>query len=226
LSIATFVLALGAAPTSDTRDGIEVLEACTQTAAQEPVAVVMRIRKGTKLAEAFATKKAGDLLITEGELILDGDNAVLFATSICDGQPNQFLNNITIVGRLGGEAKITSSGKSASRSVAVNRYIKKDGQDKPEQLTDWFKVRGYGHSMKRLTDISKGALVEVNGMLEQRTSTKGDNYVELKCRKIKVHSKSKTGGGNNAASGTTAVGYDQAAFEGDDNDSAMPSNWN
>ena len=94
---------------------------------------------------------------------------------------------------------------------------------KPEEVPDWFKVRGYGYTMQRLTDIPKGALVEVNGMLTQQTSQKGEHYVEIKSRKIKVHSKSKAGGNSDSASGTSAAGYDHEAFTGE---SEMPDNWN
>ncbi len=224
MSIATFVLALGAAPVTDIRDGVEVWEACAQTPDKEPVSVLVRARKSTKVAEAFATKKAQDLIIVEGELILDADgsNAILYASSVCDGHANQFLNNVTIVGRLSGKARTTESGKSASRSVAVNRYTKKDGQEKPEQLTDWFQVRGYGYSMQRLIDVPKGSLVEVNGMLTQLTSAKGDNYVEVKCRKLKVHQGSKATT-NDPAAGTTASGYDHSAFTGESDH--MPPDW-
>ena len=232
MSIATFVLALGAAPVSDIRDGVEVLEACAQTSTEkDPIPVLVRVRKTTKLAEGFASKKAADLIIAEGELVLEKESegslqherAILIATSICDGHPNQFLNNVTIVGRTIKEAKATQSGKSASRTVVVNRYVKKRDQEKPEEIPDWFKVRGYGYTMQRLTDIPKGALVEINGMLTQQTSQKGEHYVEIKSRKIKVHSKSKAGGNNDPASGTSAAGYDHEAFTGD---SEMPDNWN
>ena len=185
--------------------------------------MLIRARKSTKVAEAFATKKAQDLVIVEGELILDADrsSAILYASSVCDGHANQFLNNVTIVGRLSGKARTTESGKSASRSVAVNRYTKKDGQEKPEQLTDWFQVRGYGYSMQRLIDVPKGSLVEVNGMLTQLTSAKGEGYVEIKCRKLKVHQGSKAT--NDPAAGTTASGYDHSAFTGESDH--MPPDW-
>ena len=232
-----FALALGAAPVSDIRDGVEVLEACAQTSAEkDPVPVLVRVRKiakgkTSKLAEGFASKKAADLIIAEGELILEKESqgslqherAVLIATSICDGYPNQFLNNVTIVGRMIKEAKTTETGVSASRTVVVNRYVKKSDQEKPEEVPDWFKVRGFGFTKQRLIDTPKGALVEVNGMLMPQTSRKDEQYVEIKSRKIKVHSKSKAGGNNDPASGTSAAGYDHESFTGD---SEMPDNWN
>ena len=230
------MLALGAAPVSYIRDGVEVLEACAQIpsrADKDPSPVLVRARKGTKLADSFASKKADDLIIAEGELVLEKETegllqhgrAVLIVTSICDGYPNQYVNNVVITGRTIKEAKQAET--SASRTVVVNRYVKKRDQEKPEEVPDWFRVRGFNFegrgTGKRLTDIPKGALVEITGILTHEVTHKKERYVVIKIRKIKVLAKSKAGGNNDPASGTSAAGYDHEAFTGD---SEMPDNWN
>lgn len=219
MSYCTIVVALAAAPVQTVADGKEVLEAFAATTTAEPVNILLRIKSGTNPAKVFAAKDKGELIITSGDLVLspEGDTAILYGRVVCDAQPDQFINEVLVVGRLSSEARVSSTAKSASRSIAVNRFVQGN------ELTDWFTVRGYGYTMDKIVDAPKGALVSVCGTLEQRTSKKGDPYVEVKCRALRVHSKSKSGGGGgDIAAGTKAAGYSHEDFAGEP---TMPHDW-
>lgn len=201
-----------------TANGKEILEATAQTVHSDPVSVAVRVIAGSNVASAFATKTKDQLLIISGDLILDENQVpVLYTRVICDAHPDQYLNEVMIVGRIAGEAKVTESGKSASRSLAVNRYV--DGKE----ITDWFKIRGFGYWRDRLEAVPKGALVSVAGFLDQRSNRDGGTYCEVKCRALRLHSKSKSGGTANPAQGTTAAGYSSEDFSGESE--SMPFNW-
>jgi len=218
VSNCTIVVALAASPVPLLADGKEVLEAYAATTTRDPVNLLLRIRTGTSPAQRFAAKSKGDLLIISGDLILSGDSndAIVYCRALCDAHPDQFINEALIVGRLTGEARSSESSKSCSRTVAVNRYVNN------EELTDWFRVRGYGYSRDKLIEAPKGSLVSVAGSLEQRHNKDGQPYVELKCRQLKVHNRSRSGGGGDIAVGTSAAGYSHADFT---NDPDMPHNW-
>lgn len=220
MSYATLVVSLNATPLAATASGREVLSAPVQTVHSDPANLVIRAIAGSNVATAFATKAQGQALIVSGDLILDEDSGpVLYARMICDAHPDQYLNEVMIVGRIAGEVRVAESGKSCSRSIAVNRFA--DGKE----ITDWFKVRGFGHWKDRLETAPKGALVSVSGFLDQRTNRDGNPYCELKCRALRVHSKPKGGGGVNPAQGTTAVGYAAEDFSGEGEAENMPFNW-
>ena len=159
----------------------------------------------------------GNRLIVSGDLILNdpSNTTVLWAQSFCDAHDDQFINEVVVVGRLSTEAKVSDSNKSAARSLAVNRYNGK------EEITDWFRLRGYGFSMEKLVSAPKGSLVSAHGCLEQKSNKAGDPYMEIKCRTVKVHSKGK-GSAPNPAQGTSASGYDQEDFE---SSNEMPFDW-
>lgn len=223
MATATVVAVLAAPPAPVMVGDTEYLGAVAATVGPEPLELLLHCRQGSAAATAYASKTAGQHLIASGDLSLDteGNVPILMARVLCDAAPEQFLNEVCIVGRIAGEAKQTSSGKSAARTLAVNRYT---GQ---QEHTDWFRLRGYGYTMERLIKTPKGALVEVTGALERRTSKSGAAYVEVKARTIRVHGKSKKGteaGGIDPASGTTAAGYDHSEFLGEPNDD-MPSDW-
>ncbi len=111
--------------------------------------------------------------------------------------------------------------KSASRSVAVNRYVAGN------QVTDWYRIRGYGNWKERILDYPKGSLAEVLGMLTPAKDGKGKLYTEVKCRRIRIHERTK-GGAANPAKDTTASGYEPSAFMGEDETGDMPTSntWN
>lgn len=220
VSFCTIVVALAASPVAAVADGKEVLEAYAETTTDEPVNLLLRVRSGTSPAQRFAAKSKGDLLIISGDLILstDGNQPIILIRTLCNAQPDQFVNETLIVGRLSSDAKESPSSKSVSRSVAVNRYVNQ------EEITDWFRVRAYGYSKDRLQQADKGSLVSVSGVLEQRRNRDGAPYPELKVRQIKVHNKSRAGSGStkDPAAGTSAVGYSHSDFT---EDLDMPSTW-
>lgn len=218
MSSATIITALAAPPTPTTAGGKEILEALAATQAQTPLQLLLRVRGGSGVASAFSTKTTGDLVIVSGDLILDddGNQGILYCRVCCDAAPSQYLNEVTIVGRLGPEGRVASSGKSACRSVAVNRFVA------GEEVTDWYPVRGFGYTMEKLQGAPKGALVSVSGSLDQRTSKEGSAYIEIKARTLRIHGKPK--GGGNPAAGTTAHGYDHSDFTGESADD-MPFDW-
>jgi single-stranded DNA-binding protein len=218
VSSATLIVSLVAPPTPATAGSKEVLEAYAATAHRDAVNLLLRCPAGNGLAQAFAAKAAGDLLIVAGDLTLsdDGNTAIVRPRVLCDAVPDQYLNEVTLVGRLAGEPKTSESAKSCSRSLAVNRLVA------GEEVTDWYKLRGYGYAKDRLEDTAKGALVAVTGLLEQRTNRDGNPYCEIKVRSLRVHSKPKGGsGGFNPAAGTKAVGYSHEDFTGE----SCPDDW-
>jgi hypothetical protein len=202
-------VALAAQPTSTLANEKQVLEAFASTVNRDPVSLLLRCTAESSSAKAFADKQPGDLVIVSGDLILDSDGNTpeIYARVLCDATQDQYLN--------AGDARVTESAKSASRSVAVNRYVA------GEQVTDWFKVRGYGYAKDKLETIDKGALVSVSGSLEQRTNRDGNPYCELKCRTLRVHGKPK-GSSPNPAAGTKATGYSHEDFSGAND---MPFDW-
>jgi single-stranded DNA-binding protein len=196
-----------------------MLEAYAATAHRDPVHLLLRCKAGTAVAQSFAGKGTGALVIVAGDLTLsdDGNTAAVAVRSLCDAVPDQYLNEVTLVGRLAGEPKVSESAKSCSRSLAVNRRAA------GEEVTDWYQLRGYGYAKDRLEGATKGALVHINGLLEQRTNRDGAPYCEIKVRSLRVHNNPKGAGpaGFNPAAGTKAVGYSHEDFTGDD----CPDNW-
>lgn len=219
VSYATLVVALNAVPQVMAVNGKELLETGAKTAHADPADLTVRVIAGSAVAAAFATKQQNQRLIVSGDLILDADKGpVLYARVICDAADDQFLNEVMVVGRIAGEPRSAESGKSASRSLAVNRFVN------GEEVTDWFKLRGFGYWKERLENAPKGALVSVAGFLDQRTNKEGKPYTELKVRSLRTHAKSKGGGGGaNPAAGTTAAGYAAEDFSGEG--AAMPFDW-
>lgn len=217
MSTATLVVALAAPPAGIQIGGKEALEAFAATNSRDASKVLLQCHAGSSAAGVFATKQANDLLIVSGDLTLDdsGNIPTLYTRVICAAHPDQYLNEINIVGRIAGDAKTTESAKSCSRSVAVNRYIA------GEELTDWFKVRGYGYAMDKLAQAPKGALVSISGILEQRTNREGVPYPEIKARMVKVHGKPRGGASSADPSAGKAAGYSAEDFSSPE----MPFDW-
>ena len=226
MTTATLILVLAAPPVQDCKDGIEVLEAFAQVPGNEPVDVVVRAilgKNGSDAANMLKGKAAGDLIITEGELRLQKDSPpALYVRTVSEGHKDQYINNVLLVGRLA--EKCRSTEKSAARSVGVNRYYRKQGEEKPVEETDWFRIRGFGYQKDKLEKADKGALIEAVGVLSQRTSRTGEGYAEIKLRSLRTHQGSKAGFGADPASGK-AAGYDHDAFTGNNDDEPMPSDW-
>lgn len=217
MSTATFVVALAAPPAGTQLGGKEALEAFASTNGRDPSSVLLQCHAGTSAAGVFATKAANDLLIVSGDLTLDdsGNTPLLYTRVICDATADQYLNEVNLVGRIAGDPKVTDSGKSCSRSVAVNRYIA------GEEKTDWYKVRAYGYALDKLAKAPKGALVSVSGMLEQRTSREGQPYPEIKARVIKIHGRPKGTSSPADPSAGKAAGYSSEDFTSPE----MPWDW-
>jgi single-stranded DNA-binding protein len=224
MSYASCVLALADAPATSVIDGREYLTANAAIQGAQPVTVLLRAYPGGSAAKALAAKAAGELLLVSGEVQLNADSThpVLDASVVCNATDSQYLNEVCIVGRVASDYRATESGKSGKRTVAVNRYRKNPETEEPEELTDWFGVRGFGYNRDKLEAIAKGSLVEVTGCFEQLTNAKKEPYCEIKARAIRVH-KSR-GGNRNPAAGTSAAGYDQDAFNGSPDDIA--DDWN
>lgn len=217
MSTATFIVALAAPPARTTLGEKEALEAFAATLGREPATVLLQCHAGTNAATALAAKQANQLLIVSGDLTLaeSGNTPQLYTRVICDAHPDQYLNEVSIVGRLAGDAKVTESAKSCSRTVAVNRY------SGGEEQTDWFKVRAYGYAKDKLAEAPKGALVSVSGILDQRTNREGQPYPEIKIRLLKVHGKPKGGSTSQDPSEGKAAGYSNEDFTSPE----MPWNW-
>lgn len=216
MSFFTAVVQLNETPTKtlDSNTGKEVVRAQAQIVGKEPVPITVQSLAGTATGEGMAAKNNQDLLLVNGEMVLGEENPVVLAMVLCDATPNQYLNEVVVVGNLGGEAKESESAKSCSRSVAMNRRRRVPGKEEAEELTDWYKIRGYGFSKDKLVEAPKGSLVGVSGCLESRQNKEGKPYYEVKCRTIKVYRRGGASGGSNPAVGTSAVGYSHDDFVG------------
>lgn len=220
MAYASLTLRLGAPAVPTVFEGIEIIEAAAQTTTGEPAPVILRARSGAAVSKALAERQTDDLVIVNGDLALDqeGGIAVLNLRTLCVAYPDQFLNDVVLVGRLSGNFKVAE--KSVSTSLATDRFVNR------EPVTDWFRIRFYGGQADRLQTVPKGSLLTCCGMLDSRTNKEGNPYPEIKGRTFRVIRKGKgsSAGTPNPAAGTAAVGYDQADFEQDDENS-FPMNW-
>lgn len=183
-----------------------------------PVECELHAKPGSKYQLAMAEQLLDARLLVAGALsAIDlpddgGSLPIITLTMLCPATAEQFLNEATIVGRVGGKAR--EAEKSSRVPVAVNRYIKDpEGGDKPKELTDWFPVRGFGFSKAKIEALEKGTLIEVSGSLSQMQSSKGSGFFELRARSIRSHGKAKGRGGAVAPAASSAVGYTAEDFE-------------
>lgn len=224
MSYATAVITLSADPAPLEVDGRAYLAATATVRGPEPVNLLVRAYENSAAHKALADKRSGDSVIASGEIALDqpdGDMPILTTAMLCNASEDQYLNEVVIVGRIGGDPKEADSGKSTRRSVAVSRYVRPTADDEPSEVTDWYPVRAYGYIKTRLEGADKGALVEINGCFVQMANTAGNPYCEVKARSLRVHRGSK--GAGNPAAGTSASGYDHDSFKGSPDD--MPTKW-
>lgn len=218
MSTATLVVALAAQPVDTTSADKQVLEVFAQTNGKDQVSVLLRCGSTSSAADGLKTKQPGNHLIVSGDLTLEDNQPVIFLRSFCEVPADVYINEVTVVGRLAGEAKVADSNKSARRSIAVSRWNNR------EEVTDWFTVRGYGYQMDKLLSSPKGSLVAITGSMEQRTNRDGEPYAELKGRNIRVYERGKgDSGAPNMAAGTKAVGYEHKDFE--NSLDSMPGSW-
>lgn len=216
MSTATLVVALAAQPAGIQIGGKEALEAFAATNSKDAANVLLQCHAGSATATALSAKQPNDLLLISGDLALDesGNVPLVYTRVICDANPDQYLNEINIVGRVASEPRVSDTAKSCARTVAVNRYVS------GEQQTDWFKVRAYGFAKDKLASAPKGSLVSICGTLEQRVSQKGQSYPEIKARLIKVHGKPKDAPASDPSAGK-ATGYSAEDFAAPE----MPWDW-
>ena len=202
----------------------DYLEVCTTTPGQDGFGVVLRARAASEGPSNFLKiKKKGDLVCVSGELTLGSKDSqfdgipIIKVFSISDASESQYINEVTIVGRFVREAK--EANLSCSRSVAVNRYIGKD------QITTYFRVRGFGRIKDRIFESPKGTLVEIVGSITGAKNKEGKFYTEIKTKRLQTHQKG-SGGGVQAdpAKELSAAGYEHSQFQGNQEDS-IPSNW-
>jgi single-stranded DNA-binding protein len=216
LGYASLLTSLDSKPTTIVIGGQEFLQAPSTTTGDQQLKAQLLVKATSSCAGNFATQEAGALLIVSGGLSLDdeGNLPVINVASSCIAHPDQFINEVAVTGRLSGTCK--EAEKSLSSSIAVNRR-RASGDEEP----DWFRIRCFGLNKEKLSEAPKGALVSAYGILEQRTSAKGEPFVEVKCRNLVMHARAK---GHDHAEGTTAKGYAQSDFDGDATPS-LPSSW-
>lgn len=194
---------------------------------QEPVAIVLELKPDGEVAKAITEPGhyliAGELRkqqVTKENGEKGGEFPVVRVFVASPAAEGQFLNEVSIVGRIGGEAREASSGKSSRVGVAVNRYRQVAGQDKPEELTDWFTCRGFGYTKEKLEKVGKGALVELQGCLSQLENKDGEPYFEVRLRSLRSHGKGSGGSARGVApaaeSEGAVAGYSEESFAGAD----------
>jgi single-stranded DNA-binding protein len=212
------VVALAAQPVDTTAADKQVLEVFAQTNGKDQVSVLLRCGATSSAADGLKAKQPGNYLIISGDLTLENNQPVVFLRSFCEVPADVYINEVTVVGRLVGEAKVADSNKSARRSIAVSRW------SNGEETTDWFTVRGYGYQMDKLLSAPKGSLVAITGSIEQRTNRDGQPYAELKGRNIRVYERGRGDAtAPNMAAGTKAYGYEHKDF--DSPLESMPGDW-
>ena len=192
MSTAILTVALGSIPTQVVVNGQEYIEAPAVASTPEPMPVILRaaLKNRTGPASKFQAKKPDEYILVVGGLALgekdtehDGMPIITIST-ICNADKDQFINEAMFVGRFSKDGRAAE--KSASRSVAVNRYVA--------------------------------------GMLTPQKDAKGKIYTEVKCRRIRIHERTKGGAGTvNPAKDTSASGYEPSAFMGDDDPGDMPT---
>ena len=196
---------------------------------EQPVLLELRAKPGSKLQEALAATTVGSRIMACGFLTtLDteeiGQRPVISVCVICPATKDQFLNEVSLVGRVGGEAR--SAEKSAKVPVAMNRYRKNpdDPEGDPIEETDWIGVRGFGFVKGKIEKLAKGTLIEVAGSLSQMTNAKKLPFFEVRARSLRSHGKGKSRGNAVAPKSTSAVGYSADDFE-DNGDGDIGGGW-
>lgn len=224
MSYATITAVLADEIGTGTKDGKEIISAACEIPGEVPVKVELSVPATASAVKALREIKVGERLIASGpvQLINKGAQPQITALVVCPATEEQYLNEVIVVGRVGGEPKTTESGKSSKRSVAVNRYRRKPDSEEVEELTDWHGIRAFGFNKEKLERIKTGSLVMISGALSQMTNAKGEPYCEIKARTITVHKGGK-GKGPDLGDGSKAAGYDADAFMGDPGDIA--SDW-
>jgi single-stranded DNA-binding protein len=232
MAYATATVIVKGPPSPVIEHGKELFTAPAEIPGEPPVRVQLAVPATASSLARFQETATGSQLIVSGPLSLISEGKVsdgkqpskdlprIVALVVCPATEEQFLNEAVLVGRIGGEAKEASSGKSTKRSMAINSYHKDPATGEIVEETDWHGLRGFGFNQQKLARLASGSLVEVAGALSQMTSKAGDPYPEVKVRSISSHKGGK--GGGDLAKGTKAAGYDSSAFAGEEFD---PDAW-
>jgi single-stranded DNA-binding protein len=215
LSTASILTTIASEPKLEAVSGGELVTCETITDDAQKIQLRAIARPGSTVANSLLAQAVGSIVILTGDIVLDGDGnlPILNLRSLCKGYKEQFLNEVSVTGRLSGSLR--EAEKSDSSSLAVNRL--EDGEEK----VDWFRIRCFGANRERLLEAPKGALATASGILEMRSSKDGDPFVEVKVRVLRLHAKPR---GHDAAEGKEAAGYSNADFDGSDAP-PMPSDW-
>lgn len=221
MSYACSVVEITDTPATVSRHGKEFISASGQIpSGQEPVLVTVRAYANSKAAEFLSKETSGSRILIAGEVALSEEpqQPIITAFACCTAHQDQYLNEVSLVGRLGSEPR--ASDKSTKRSIAANRYYPNPDGGDPIEETDWYGCRTFGNSQERFSKAEIGSLLEVAGSFSQMKNGKGEPFVEVKVRSFRVH---KGRSSSNPAAGTTAVGYDQSSYE--KNDDFQTENW-
>ncbi len=215
MSTASVLTKIASRPTLEAVSGNELATCETLTDDAQKIQLRVVARPGSATANSLLGQEVGNLVILTGDITLDGDGnlPVMNLRSICKGHEDQFLNEVSVTGRLSGQVR--GAEQSDSSSLAVNRL------ENGEEKVDWFRIRCFGANRERLLDAPKGALVTASGILEMRASKEGTPFVEVKVRVLRFHARAR---GHDAADGKEAAGYSNADFDGSDAP-PMPADW-
>jgi single-strand DNA-binding protein len=82
------------------------------------------------------------------------------------------MNKAIIIGRIGQEPKTKQFGETiiTEATVATNKRYKSK-EDKFEDKTTWHNITAFGYAGTKLSKLSKGSLIAVEGSIENTTYT-------------------------------------------------------
>ncbi len=153
-------------------------------------AILRKEPKAGDVADFLSKKQKGDHVIVDGELRIEqsgeGTNKtstlVLIVNTICSSSPQQYVNTVVVVGPVSQQKKPTE--KSCSGSIGSTRSIKQmDGNF--QDVTSWFKTRGYGFLKEKVETAQKGDWYQAIGALHWMKSSQGSPYAEINLRKFR-----------------------------------------
>lgn len=214
MSRATLVCTLDEQPHIISIADVPYAWAAARIPSNEPITVNLFSAQETAAGQWLMDKAPGATLLVSGALSLDPDSGVpqLYVQVACIATPEQFINELVLVGRLSGDVR--EAPKSISRSLAVNGF----NRSTREPFTEWYTFRGFGGLKERLAGATKGSLCSVAGSLQQRENRESKTYYEVTARSFQVHRKGGSSGSGNyssAPAGKDAVGYAQSDFGAD-----------
>ena len=237
MATGVFIVELAGPGQQTTHHNKEVVEVLGRTpGGDQSATLILRAKAGSQPANLLL-KQQGDRVIVSGKLTIweDDEFMSIRPMTLSPATEGQYINELTVVGRFTNKVKISSTGKSVSRTVVRNEYQRlPDGQlegGKPfKDVPQWYSIRCFGeigNSMReRVSNTDKGALVSTSGMLTMNTNAEGKCFYEVKARSLEVHAKSRSNtiAINPAAGLSDVTGYAPEDFISDPDDEA-PSDW-